>query len=195
MKFFQCMNDECVANRPGTAEEYKINAELMMIFPLESDGEIDYEADGRLGDITYACGICGDNVEEVAADQLMEARIQKASSGEIYGQFRSSVREKKVYNFYCNLKQDKAISKEIDLWDFEKLFLLDFCQEQYAENAIKIEILDKVGKVYSLQLRNLDDGVVLSIEATEDEILEISGRGLNPVEKERVHDAIRESSF
>lgn len=192
MKFFRCPNDDCVANKPGTALEHKVSAELLMVFPVLEDGEIDYDADGRLGDITYTCGRCGDSIDELSGQDLMQARIQSAKQAKIYGQFKNSVRGDKIFHFFCDLKEGRAVSKEVDLWDLEAYFLLDYCREQYAENAIKVEIVDVVDKVYHVLLTNLDDGITISVEATISRILETNDRDLNPVEKERVLEAISE---
>lgn len=192
MKFFRCQNEDCPASRPGTVKEHKIVAELLMVFPLLEDGEINYDADGKLGDITYTCGYCGDAAEELSGRDLMKARIQSANQAKLYGQFKNSARGDDILHFFCDLKEGRVVSKEVDLWDLEMCFLLDYCREQYAENAIKIEIIDVVDKVYQLQLTNLDDGVTVSVEATAWKVLETDGRDLNPVEKEKVLEAISE---
>ena len=183
---------------PRGAKENNVLAAVTLIFPMLPNGEIDYDGQPRLSDIDYTCGVCGDTVEEMKGRDLVRCRITEARENVLLGEFQSYGRGNSVYRFACNISSKEVKVKEgIQLWDHELYYILEFCEEVYAEHAIQVVLLDydPNSKIYSVQVTNLAERVVLDVEATDREILETSGRKLNSAEKKKVFQIIESAPF
>jgi tRNA threonylcarbamoyladenosine modification (KEOPS) complex Pcc1 subunit len=198
MKFFRCQNEECSSFVPRGAKENNVLAAVTLIFPMLPSGEIDYDGQPKLSDIDYTCGICGDTVEEMEGRDLVRCRITEAKESVILGEFQSYGRGNGVYHFAYNISSKEVQVKEgIKLWDHEMYYILEFCEDVYAEHAIRVVLLDydPNSKTYSVQVTNLAERVVLDVEATDREILGTSGRELNSAEKKKVFKIIESTPF
>lgn len=198
MKFFQCQNEECPSFTPRGAKENNVLAAVTLVFPMLPSGEIDYDGQPKLSDIDYTCGICGDTVEEMEGRDLVRCRITEAKESVILGEFQSYGRGNGVYHFAYNISSKEVQVKEgIKLWDHEMYYILEFCEDVYAEHAIRVVLLDydPNSKTYSVQVTNLAERVVLDVEATDGEILGTSGRELNSTEKKKVFKIIESAPF
>ena len=200
MKFFRCQNEECPSFTPRGAKENNVLAAVTLVFPMLPSGEIDYDGQPKLSDIDYTCGICGDMVEEMEGRDLVRCRITEAKESVILGEFQSYGRGNSVYHFAYNISSKEVQVKEgIKLWDHEMYYILEFCEDVYAEHAIRVVLLDydpnSKPRTYSVQVTNLAERVVLDVEATDGEILGTSGRELNSAEKKKVFKVIESAPF
>ena len=200
MKFFRCQNEECPSFAPRGAKENNVLAAVTLVFPMLPSGEIDYDGQPKLSDIDYTCGICGDMVEEMEGRDLVRCRITEAKESVLLGEFQSYGRGNGVYHFAYNISSKEVQVKEgIKLWDHEIYYILEFCEDVYAEHAIRVVLLDydpnSKPRTYSVQVTNLAEGVVLDVEATDGEILRTSGRELNSAEKKKVFQMIGSAPF
>ena len=200
MKFFRCQNEECPSFTPRGAKENNVLAAVTLVFPMLPSGEIDYDGQPKLSDIDYTCGICGDMVEEMEGRDLVRCRITEAKESVILGEFQSYGRGNSVYHFAYNISSKEVQVKEgIKLWDHEMYYILEFCEDVYAEHAIRVVLLDydpnSKPRTYSVQVTNLAERVVLDVEATDGEILGTSGRELNSAEKKKVFKIIESAPF
>ena len=200
MKFFRCQNEECPSFAPRGAKENNVLAAVTLVFPMLPSGEIDYDGQPKLSDIDYTCGICGDMVEEMEGRDLVRCRITEAKESVLLGEFQSYGRGNGVYHFAYNISSKEVQVKEgIKLWDHEIYYILEFCEDVYAEHAIRVVLLDydpnSKPRTYSVQVTNLAERVVLDVEATDGEILGTSGRELNSAEKKKVFKIIESAPF
>lgn len=200
MKFFRCQNEECPSFAPRGAKENNVLAAVTLVFPMLPSGEIDYDGQPKLSDIDYTCGICGDMVEEMEGRDLVRCRITEAKESVLLGEFQSYGRGNGVYHFAYNISSKEVQVKEgIKLWDHEMYYILEFCEDVYAEHAIRVVLLDydpnSKPRTYSVQVTNLAERVVLDVEATDREILGTSGRELNSAEKKKVFKIIESAPF
>ena len=200
MKFFRCQNEECPSFTPRGAKENNVLAAVTLVFPMLPSGEIDYDGQPKLSDIDYTCGICGDMVEEMEGRDLVRCRITEAKESVLLGEFQSYGRGNGVYHFAYNISSKEVQVKEgIKLWDHEMYYILEFCEDVYAEHAIRVVLLDydpnSKPRTYSVQVTNLAERVVLDVEATDGEILGTSGRELNSAEKKKVFKIIESAPF
>lgn len=198
MKFFRCQNEECPSYTPRSARENNVLAEVTLVFPMTFEGEIDYDGQPKLGDISYLCGTCGDVAEELESSELVRCRIVEAKDEILVGEFQSFGRGKAVFHFACNIStKDVQVKEGIVLWDHEAYHILEHCQKMYSEYAIQVMLLDcdpnQKPKVYTLQVQNLAENIFLDVEATEDRIISTSGRSLNHVEEEKVFRMIEQT--
>ena len=196
MKFFRCENEECPAFTPRGAKENNVLAAVTFVFPMLPNGEIDYDAQPKLSDIDYTCGICGDAVEEMEGRDLVRCRITEARENVLLGEFQSYGRGNGVYHFACNISSKEVKVKRESNYGITNCTTSQSFAKKFMRNTLlKWSDYDPNSKIYSVQVTNLAERVVLDVEATDREILETSGRELNSAEKKKVFQIIESAPF
>lgn len=206
MKIFRCTNPDCTNSIPGTVKTNNVRGTITLSVPVDDNGIIlnDFD-DATIVERSYICGACGNLVEEVAPWAFVKLRVTKRTEGWLLGEYCNILRDaSKILNFAYHIKTREVRVKETIEgyipWDVELEYIREHCFEQYVKHAIVIEIIDcrkeGIEKVYEVVVKNLEENITFSVEATATRIVsEYGPRPLETAEKEKILKTIEETHF
>lgn len=162
----------------------KIVAHVTLMFPLDKNGDIQYESDAKMVEENFVCSSCGEYVRPLTGHDLMKVRFKNVTSGE----FMSEPRGKEKFDFHFSVDKG-TVECPLSLFDWEADFLAEVAEEEYRTNVLTLEVIDVGPRSKELRLENLLEKTVSIITVEGNTV--VSDRKLNRVEKNLVADVLK----
>ncbi len=180
MKIYRC-NSGCNS---------KVVAHVTLMFPIDKEGEVDYNAEAKMVEETFVCSSCGEYARALTGHDLMKGKITKADSTKknLIGEFTSKPRGQKTYGFRYSIA-DGTIDCPLALFDWEREFLGEFAEEEYKSSVLVLEVIDESPDCLEMRLENILEKTINTITARSDGVN--CERRLNRIERELVESMIK----